>query len=123
MADLPNLVERLSALTLPEASELAKMLEDAWGVSAARAIAPLLGEGPAVIAEPEQTEFDIMLTSYGDTKVQVVRVIRGITGIGLKESMDMVNQVPVLVKGGISKEDAVKMKAQIEEVGGTVEIK
>ena len=127
MADLEKIVDELSSLTLLEAAELTKMLEEKWGVSAAAPMAmamPGMMMGGAEAAEEEEkTEFDVVLTGFGDKKVGVIKVVRGITGLGLKEAKDAVEGVPTTIKEGVSKDEAADMKKQIEEAGGTVEIK
>lgn len=121
MPDLESLVDRLSSLTVIEAAELAKMLEEKWGVSAA---APVVAQvAPAVEAPPEQSEFEIILTGFGEKKVQVVKEVRQISGLGLSEAMALVNAVPKSIKSGIGKDEAAQIKSQIEAVGGSVEIK
>jgi large subunit ribosomal protein L7/L12 len=124
MADLNSIVDQLSALTVLEAAELAKMLEEKWGVSAAAAVA--VAAGPAAAAAPaaeEQTEFDVILTGDGGKKINVIKEIRAITGLGLTEAKTLVESAPKAVKEGISKADAEKIKKQLEEAGATVELK
>ena len=124
MADIAKLVEDLSALTVMEAAELAKALEEAWGVSAAAAVAvagPAAG-GDAPAAE-EQTEFDVILTGDGGKKIQVIKEVRAITGLGLTEAKALVEGAPKAVKEGVNKAEAEDMKAKIEAAGGTVELK
>jgi large subunit ribosomal protein L7/L12 len=124
MADLAKLVDDLSTLTVLEAADLAKMLEEKWGVSAAAAVA--VAAGPAGAAAPvaeEQTEFPVMLTAAGDKKIEVIKEVRAITGLGLKEAKDLVEAAPKAVKEGVSKEDAAKLKAQLEKAGAKVELK
>ncbi|MBC6416853.1 MAG: 50S ribosomal protein L7/L12 [Rhodospirillales bacterium] len=132
MADLDKLVEELSNLTVLEAADLAKKLEDAWGVSAAAAapmVMPALpgaaagGEGDAAPAVEEKTEFDVILASFGDKKINVIKEIRSITGLGLKEAKELVESAPKPVKEAVSKEEADKIKEQLEGVGATVEVK
>ncbi len=126
MADLQKLVEELSALTLLEAAELTKMLEEKWGVSAAAmavAAAPAAGAGPAAPAAEEKTEFSVVLNAAGEKKIQVIKVVRELTSLGLKEAKDLVEGAPKPVKEGISKEEAETVKKKLEEVGATVEIK
>lgn len=126
MADLQKLVEELSGLTLLEAAELSKLLEAKWGVSAAPvAVAPVAapGAGPAAPVAEEKTEFDVILTGVGDKKIQVIKVVRELTSLGLKEAKDLVEGVPKPVKEGVSKEEAENIKKKLEEVGATVEIK
>jgi large subunit ribosomal protein L7/L12 len=121
MADLNAMVERLDALSKPDSNELVSLLEEKWHVNARPA--SLVSEGPVVEeAPPEQTEFDVLLQSYGNTKVKVVQVVRGIVSLGLKEAMALVNQAPILIKSGISRSAADDMKRQIEEVGGIVDV-
>ncbi len=124
MADLQKLVEELSGLTLLEAAELTKMLEEKWGVSAAAmavAAAPA-GAAAAPVAE-EKTEFNVILTGAGEKKIQVIKVVRELTSLGLKEAKDLVEGAPKPVKEGVSKEEAETVKKKLEDVGGTVEIK
>ncbi len=126
MANLEQLVEDLSKLTLLEAAELAKMLEEKWGVSAAApvAVAAVPGAAPAAAeAAEEKTEFDVILASVGDKKINVIKEVRAITGLGLKEAKDLVEGAPKPVKEGVSKEEAEKIKQQLEAAGATVEIK
>ena len=124
MANLEKIVDELSALTVLEAAELAKLLEAKWGVSAAAAVASVAGPaaGPAAVVE-EQTEFTVMLASFGDKKIEVIKEVRAITGLGLKEAKDLVEAAPKAVKEGVSKEDAAKFKAALEKVGAKVELK
>ena len=125
MADIAKLVEELSQLTVLEAAELAKALEEAWGVSAAAAVAVAAGPaagGDAPAAE-EQTEFDVTLTGDGGKKIQVIKEVRAITGLGLTEAKTLVESAPKAVKEGVSKAEAEEIKKKIEEAGGTVEIK
>ena len=128
MADLAKLVEELSSLTVLEAAELSKMLEEKWGVSAAApvamAAAPAAG-GAAAAAAPaeEKTEFTVVLAKAGDKKINVIKEIRTITGLGLKEAKDLVEGAPKIVKEGVSKEEAEKIRKVLEENGATVEIK
>jgi len=123
MADSAKLVEELSKLTVLEAAELAKALEEAWGVSAAAAVA--VAAGPAVAAEAveEQTEFDVILTGDGGKKIQVIKEVRAITGLGLTEAKALVEGAPKAVKEGVNKAEAEEIKKKIEEAGGTVELK
>ncbi len=126
MADLNAIVDQLSALTVLEAADLAKMLEEKWGVSAAAAVAvagPAAGGGAAAAVVEEQTEFDVILTGDGGKKINVIKEVRAITGLGLTEAKTLVESAPKAVKEGISKADAEKIKKQIEEAGGTVELK
>ncbi|HEU6441926.1 MAG TPA: 50S ribosomal protein L7/L12 [Microvirga sp.] len=126
MADLAKLVDDLSSLTVLEAAELSKMLEEKWGVSAAAAVAvaaaPGAGGGAAAPAE-EQTEFTVVLASAGDKKIEVIKEVRGITGLGLKEAKDLVEGAPKPVKEGVAKDEAEKIKATLEKVGAKVELK
>jgi len=123
MADIQKLIDDLSKLTVLEAAELAKGLEEAWGVSAAAAVAVA---GPAAAAGPaaeEQSEFDVILTGDGGKKINVIKEVRAITGLGLGEAKALVEGAPKAVKEGVNKEEAEKIKKQIEEAGGTVELK
>jgi large subunit ribosomal protein L7/L12 len=122
MADIAKLVEELSKLTVLEAAELAKALEEEWGVSAAAAVAVA---GPAAAAEAveEKTEFDVILTGDGGKKIQVIKEVRAITGLGLTEAKGLVEGAPKPVKEGVSKAEAEEVKAKIEAAGGTVELK
>jgi large subunit ribosomal protein L7/L12 len=124
MANLEKIVEELSALTVLEAAELAKLLEEKWGVSAAAAVA-VAAAGPAAAAAPveEQTEFTVILAAAGDKKIEVIKEVRAITGLGLKEAKDLVEGAPKAVKEGATKEDAAKIKAALEKVGAKVELK
>ena len=124
-ADLAKLVDDLSALTVLEASELSKLLEEKWGVSAAAPVAVAAAGGaaaPAAAAE-EKTEFDVILASFGDNKINVIKEVRAITGLGLGEAKALVEGAPKAVKEGVGKDEAEKIKKQIEEAGGTVELK
>ena len=123
MANLEKIVEELSALTVLEAAELAKMLEEKWGVSAAAAVA--VAAGPAAAAAPveEQTEFNVVLASAGDKKIEVIKEVRAITGLGLKEAKDLVEGAPKTVKEAVGKDEAEKLKAQLEKAGAKVELK
>jgi large subunit ribosomal protein L7/L12 len=126
MADLSKLVDELSNLTVLEAAELAKLLEDKWGVSAAAAVAVAAapGAGGAAAAPvEEQTEFTVVLVAAGDKKIEVIKEVRAITGLGLKEAKDLVEGAPKPVKEGVSKEEAEKIKAQVEKAGAKVELK
>jgi large subunit ribosomal protein L7/L12 len=125
MADLNKIVDDLSALTVLEAAELSKLLEEKWGVSAAAAVA-VAGPAAAAAAGPaveEQTEFDVILTGDGGKKINVIKEVRAITGLGLGEAKALVEGAPKAVKEGVNKEEAEKIKKQIEEAGGTVELK
>ena len=124
MADLNKIVEELSALTVLEAAELSKLLEEKWGVSAAAAVA--VAAGPAAAAAPaaeEKTEFDVILTGDGGKKINVIKEVRAITGLGLTEAKTLVEAAPKAVKEGVNKEEAEKIKKQLEEAGATVELK
>ena len=125
MADLNALVDSLSELTVLEAAELSKMLEEKWGVSAAAAVAaaPAAGGGAAAPAAEEQTEFDVILTGDGGKKINVIKEVRAITALGLTEAKTLVESAPKAIKEGISKDEATKIKAQLEAAGATVEIK
>ncbi|MFA7597318.1 MAG: 50S ribosomal protein L7/L12 [Novosphingobium sp.] len=126
MADIAKLVEDLSQLTVLEAAELAKALEEAWGVSAAAAVAvaaPAAGGGDAGAAAEEKTEFDVILTGDGGKKIQVIKEVRAITGLGLTEAKTLVESAPKALKEGINKAEAEEIKKKIEEAGGTVELK
>ncbi len=124
MSKLEKIADELSALTVLEAAELATLLEDKWGVSAAApvAVAAVAGGGDAAPAE-EQTEFTAMLASFGDKKIGVIKEVRGITGLGLKEAKELVESAPKAIKEGVSKDEAEEIKTKIEAAGGTVEIK
>ena len=122
MADLQKIVDDLSALTVMEAAELSKMLEDHWGVSAAAPVAAAAAAAPAEAAE-EKDEFDVILTAAGDKKINVIKEVRGITGLGLKEAKDLVEGAPKAVKEGISKGEAEELKKQLEGAGASVELK
>lgn len=125
MADLNKLVDELSALTVLEAAELSKLLEEKWGVSAAAPVAVAAAPGAAGGAAPaeEKTEFDVILAAAGDKKINVIKEIRGITGLGLKEAKDLVEGAPKTVKEGVSKDEADKIKKALEGAGATVEVK
>ena len=126
MADLNKIVDDLSALTVLEAAELAKLLEEKWGVSAAAAVAvagPAAGGGAAAPAAEEKDEFDVILTGDGGKKINVIKEVRAITGLGLGEAKALVESAPKAVKEGVNKDEAEKIKKQIEEAGGTVELK
>ncbi len=126
MADLAKIVDDLSKLTVLEASELAKLLEEMWGVSAAAAVAVAAAPGAAAAAAPaaeEQTEFTVILKSGGEKKINVIKEVRAITGLGLKEAKDLVEAGGKTVKEGVTKEEAAKLKKQLEDQGATVEIK
>jgi large subunit ribosomal protein L7/L12 len=121
--DLEKIVDDLSALTVLEAAELSKMLEEKWGVSAAAPVAVAAAAGGEAAAAEEQDAFDVMLTSFGEKKINVIKEVRGITGLGLKEAKDLVEGVPSAVKEGASKDEAAEIKAKLEEAGATVELK
>lgn len=125
MANLEKIVEDLSSLTVLEAAELAKMLEEKWGVSAAAAVAVAAGPAGGAAAAPveEQTEFTVVLAAVGDKKIEVIKEVRAVTGLGLKEAKDLVEGAPKPVKEGIPKEEAEKIKATLEKVGAKVELK
>jgi large subunit ribosomal protein L7/L12 len=126
MADLAKLVDELSSLTVLEAADLAKMLEEKWGVSAAAAVAVAAGPaagGAAAAAAEEQTEFTVVLASAGDKKIEVIKEVRAITGLGLKEAKDLVEAAPKPVKEAVGKDEAEKLKKQLEAVGAKVELK
>ena len=123
MADIAKLVEELSKLTVLEAADLAKALEEAWGVSAAAAVAVAAAPAAAAEAAEEQTEFDVILTGDGGKKIQVIKEVRAITGLGLTEAKTLVESAPKAVKEGVSKAEAEDIKKKIEEAGGTVELK
>jgi large subunit ribosomal protein L7/L12 len=123
--DLNNIVDQLSSLTVLQAAELAKLLEEKWGVSAAApvAVAAAAAPGAAAAAAEEKTEFDVILVTAGDKKIQVIKEVRAITGLGLKEAKDLVEGAPKPVKEGVAKDEAAKIKAQIEAAGGQVDVK
>jgi large subunit ribosomal protein L7/L12 len=124
MADLQKIVDDLSGLTVLEAAELAKLLEEKWGVSAAAAVA--VAAGPAAAAAPaaeEKTEFTVVLAATGEKKIEVIKEVRAITGLGLKEAKDLVEGAPKPVKEGVNKDEAAKIKATLEKVGAKVELK
>lgn len=125
MADLAKIVEDLSALTVLEAAELSKMLEEKWGVSAAApvAVAAVGGAAAAAPAEEEKTEFDVILVDAGANKINVIKEVRGITGLGLKEAKDLVEGAPKAVKEGVSKGEAADLKKKLEEAGAKVDVK
>ena len=126
MADINALVDQLSSLTVLEAADLAKALEEKWGVSAAAAVAvagPAAGGGAAAPAAEEQSEFDVILTGDGGKKINVIKEVRAITGLGLGEAKALVESAPKAVKEGVNKDEAEKIKKQIEDAGGTVELK
>jgi large subunit ribosomal protein L7/L12 len=125
MADLSKLVDQLSSLTVLEAAELAKLLEEKWGVSAAAAVAVAAPGAGAAAAAPveEKTEFTVVLAAAGDKKIEVIKEVRALTGLGLKEAKDLVEGAPKSVKEGVSKDEAEKVKAQLEKAGAKVELK
>ncbi|MGE0340796.1 MAG: 50S ribosomal protein L7/L12 [Xanthobacteraceae bacterium] len=123
MADLAKIVDDLSALTVLEAAELAKMLEEKWGVSAAAAVAVAGPAGAAAAPVEEKTEFTVVLAAAGDKKIEVIKEVRGLTGLGLKEAKDLVEGAPKTVKEGVNKDEANKIKATLEKVGAKVELK
>jgi large subunit ribosomal protein L7/L12 len=126
MADLQKIVDDLSSLTILEASELAKLLEDKWGVSAAAAVAVAAGPaggGAAAAPVEEKTEFTVVLAAAGDKKIEVIKEVRALTGLGLKEAKDLVEGAPKPVKEGVTKDEAEKVKAQLEKAGAKVELK
>ena len=126
MADLQKIVDDLSSLTVLEAAELAKLLEEKWGVSAAAAVAvagPAGGGGAAAAPAEEKTEFTVVLAAAGDKKIEVIKEVRAITGLGLKEAKDLVEGAPKPVKEGVNKDEADKIKAQLEKAGAKVDLK
>ena len=122
MADLSKIVDQLSSLTVLEAADLAKMLEEKWGVSAAAAVA-VAGPAAAAVAVEEKTEFTVVLAAVGEKKIEVIKEVRALTGLGLKEAKDLVEGAPKPVKEGVNKEEAEKVKAQLEKAGAKVELK
>lgn len=126
MADLNEIVDTLSGLTVMEAAELAKLLEEKWGVSAAAPVAVAAAAGPAAAggeAAEAKDDFDVILTSFGDKKIQVIKEIRGITGLGLKEAKELVEGVPKPIKEGVPKDEADEIQKKIEDAGGQVDVK
>ena len=124
MAELSKIVDELSKLTVLEAAELAKMLEEKWGVTAAAAVAVAAGPGGAAAAPVEEkTEFNVILAAAGEKKIEVIKEVRALTGLGLKEAKDLVEGAPKPVKEGIPKDEAEKVKAQLEKAGAKVELK
>ena|SRR4051794_571880 len=123
MADLSKIVDQLSSLTVLEAADLAKMLEEKWGVSAAAAVAVAGPAAAAAAPAEEKTEFTVVLAAAGDKKIEVIKEVRALTGLGLKEAKDLVESAPKPVKEGIPKEEAEKVKAQLEKAGAKVELK
>src|ERR1043166_8559749 len=123
MAELSKIVEDLSKLTVLEAAELAKMLEEKWGVTAAAAVAVAAAPGAAAAPAEEKTEFTVVLTAAGEKKIEVIKEVRALTGLGLKEAKDLVEGAPKPVKEGVTKDEAEKVKAQLEKAGAKVELK
>ena len=123
MADLEKIADDLSALTVMEAAELSKLLEEKWGVSAAAPVAVAAAAGGGEAAAEEKDDFDVVLTSFGDKKINVIKEVRAITGLGLKEAKDLVDGVPSPIKEGAPKDEAEEIKKKLEEVGATVELK
>jgi large subunit ribosomal protein L7/L12 len=123
MAELSKIVDELSKLTVLEAAELAKMLEEKWGVTAAAAVAVAAAPGAAAAPVEEKTEFTVMLAAIGDKKIEVIKEVRALTGLGLKEAKDLVEAAPKAVKEGVNKEEADKIKTTLEKVGAKVELK
>lgn len=123
MADLNKIVDDLSALTVMEAAELSKLLEEKWGVSAAAAVAAPVAAGGDAAAAEEKDEFDVVLAAAGDKKIEVIKTVRGITGLGLKEAKDMVEAAPQVIKEAASKDEAAELKKQLEAAGASVELK
>src|SRR5437660_12878189 len=123
MADLSKIVDQLSTLTVLEAAELAKLLEEKWGVSAAAAVAAAPGGAQAAAPVEEKTEFTVVLAAVGEKKIEVIKEVRALTGLGLKEAKDLVEGAPKPVKEGVSKDEANKVKATLEKVGAKVELK
>ena len=123
MADLAKIVDELSSLTVLEAADLAKMLEEKWGVSAAAAVAVAAAPGAAAAPAEEKTEFTVVLAAAGDKKIEVIKEVRALTGLGLKEAKDLVEGAPKPVKEGVNKEEAEKVKAQLEKAGAKVDLK
>ena len=123
MADLQRIVDDLSKLTVLEAADLAKMLEEKWGVSAAAAVAVAAAPGAAAAPVEEKTEFTVVLAAAGDKKIEVIKEVRALTGLGLKEAKDLVEGAPKPVKEGVTKDEAEKVKATLEKVGAKVELK
>jgi len=123
MANLEQIADQLSALTVLEAAELSKMLEEKWGVSAAAPIAMAAMPAAEAAAVEEKDEFDVILTAFGEKKINVIKEVRAITGLGLKEAKDLVEGAPKAVKEGVNKDEAQKLKEQLEGAGATVEVK
>ncbi len=122
-ANLEKIVDDLSTLTVIEAADLSKLLEEKWGVSAAAPAAVMQVAGDAAAVEEEKSEFDVVLASFGEKKINVIKEVRAITGLGLKEAKDLVEAVPSAIKEGISKEEAEELKKKLEDAGATVEVK
>jgi large subunit ribosomal protein L7/L12 len=122
-ANLDKIVDDLSTLTVIEAAELSKLLEEKWGVSAAAPAAVMQVAGDAGAVEEEKSEFDVILASFGEKKINVIKEVRAITGLGLKEAKDLVEAVPSAIKEGVNKEEADQLKTKLEEAGATVEVK
>jgi large subunit ribosomal protein L7/L12 len=123
MSDLNAIVDSLSGLTIMEAAELAQLLEEKWGVSAAAPVAVVAAAGPSAEAAEEKDEFDVLLVAIGDKKIQVIKEVRAITSLGLKEAKELVESAPKAIKEAVPKDEAEKIKAKIEGVGGQVDIK
>ena len=123
MANLEQMVEDLSALSVLQAAELSKMLEEKWGVSAAAPVAAVAAAAAPAAEVEEQTEFDVILAAFGDKKINVIKEVRAITGLGLKEAKDLVEAAPKPIKEGVSKDEAGKLKEQLEAAGATIEVK
>jgi large subunit ribosomal protein L7/L12 len=123
MANLDQIVDDLSSLTVMEAAELSKLLEEKWGVSAAAPVAAAAGPAAAGEAAEEQTEFDVVLTAAGDKKINVIKEVRAITALGLKEAKELVESAPKAVKEGVNKDEAEELKKKLEEAGASVEVK
>ncbi len=121
--NLDKIVDDLSTLTVIEAAELSKLLEEKWGVSAAAPAAVMQVAGDAAAVEEEKSEFDVVLTSFGEKKINVIKEVRAMTGLGLKEAKDLVEAVPSAIKEGISKDEAEELKKKLEDAGATVEVK
>ena len=122
-ANLEKIVDDLSTLTVIEAADLSKLLEEKWGVSAAAPAAVMQVAGDAAAVEEEKSEFDVVLTSFGEKKINVIKEVRAITGLGLKEAKDLVEAVPSAIKEGVSKEEAEELKKKLEDAGATIEVK
>ena len=123
MADLNEIADQLSTLTVMEAAELASLLEEKWGVSAAAPVAAAAAAAPGEAAAEEQTEFEVVLIGFGDKKIQVIKVVREVTSLGLKEAKDLVDSAPSTVKESLTKDEAEQLKAKLEEQGATVALK